>query len=277
MPCTLQGEWQILLMLSMANLQSAPVSYKSKFKEILPIPSGIPIQPLDNQEPKNFYRFKKRTANPTYREGISYTALRSCLLHNKSDTIQWEIRRNPKWITTLEKQVYSAITGEILDESDYITDDLTAGNSRKIRAVNAFTDTFKAAYRSRSVSMLFYTLTLANQANHSVSELVNILKKRITRNGYQFYGYLWVLEISDNNHIHYHLIVTTSRMRFKGESLPDFLKVDDYWGARTQVEFVSKGLKYYLAKYFYKNKSRITGKRLFGKTITEMAKEKFGK
>jgi hypothetical protein len=98
---------------------------------------------------------------------------------------------------------------------------------------------------------------------------MNILKKRLKRNGVKFFGYLWVMEISENNHIHYHFILTTSRINCKGKTLPDFLKLNDYWGARTQVEFIKKGLKYYLGKYFYKNKVRITDKRLYGKSISK--------
>lgn len=229
----------------------------------------ISTQLTDNQQFKNIYLFKNRVPNPDFKKGLKYSTLRSCLLHNKSDKTEWEIRHLPKYYTTLKKTTYDLNTGEITAQDDYLTDDLTAGNSRKIKAVNSWTDTFNPLYRNRNISLLFYTLTTANQSKLTIQEMTNVLKKRIQRNGLTFYGYLWVLEISDTGHIHYHLLLATSRINIKGMAMPKFLKVNDVWGARTQIRFVEKNVRYYLSKYFYKNKSRVTGKRLFSKTISK--------
>ena len=230
----------------------------------------------DNQVIKNYFEFKGRSPNPEYLDGLKYVPFRSCLLHNNDDKNAapklWQVRTKPKYFTHLTKTPYSTITGEIGDESDYTTNDLKAGNNRKIKAVNRFTDMFKDSYRRRKVSVLFYTFTIANEVSIDIRRTMDVLKKRMARNGHNFLGYLWVLEISDTLHIHYHAIVVTSRMNFRGMALPDFLKMDSVWGARTEVEFVKKGLKYYLAKYFYKNQVRITGKRLFSQSITPAAK-----
>jgi len=193
---------------------------------------------------------------------------RPCLLHNNSATDLVQIRHKPKWITHLQKTTFDPITGEIKAETEYLTDDLTAGNNRKIKAVNTFVGKFENAYRRREVSMLMVTLTIANKTGISISQAMETLKKRITRNGHFFYGYFWVLEVSDRRHIHYHAIVVTSRINCKGKALPSFLKLTNYWGARAKTEFIQKGVKYYLGRYFTKNKSRITGKRLFGQSIT---------
>ena len=59
-------------------------------------------------------------------------------------------------------------------------------------------------------------------------------------------------------------MVAIDRINCKGKTLPGFLKLDDAWGARCEVTFIKKSVRYYLATYFTKNKSRIVGKRQYG-------------
>lgn len=219
----------------------------------------------DNQSVSKGFWFLNRSVNPEYENGLKQVPLRSCLLHHKvaADSI-WLIKTKPKWFTDLLQTNFSRDTGEILSQSVYRTDCLTAGNNRKIKAVNRFCDHFKEPYRKREVSMFFYTLTIANQAKVTIKECMDAFHKRLKRRNIKLHGYVWILEISDNLHVHYHALVATDRINCRGNSLPDFLKLDNVWGANCQVQFIRKSVRYYLATYFTKNKNRIVGKRQYG-------------
>lgn len=226
----------------------------------------------DSQQFSKAFLFLKRHPNPEYESGLKPVPLRSCLLHHNgavSDT--WLIKTQPKWFTDLLRNDIDRNTGEITAQSVYRTDCLTQGNNRKIKAVNRFCEAFKALYAARKVSMWFYTFTAANQARVNIRDCFKAFKKRLKRRGIALRGYVWILEISDNLHVHYHALVVTDRINCKGGSLPDFMKLDDVWGARCQVQFVSKGkgVRYYLAHYFTKNKNRIVGRRQYGVSISK--------
>lgn len=221
--------------------------------------------PTDIQTVSKGFWFLSRFPNPEYDSGLKVVPLRSCLLHNNDDrNSAWILKTKPKWFTNLLQTDFERNTGEILGQSVYRTDDLTSGNNRKIKAVNRFVEHFKEPYRKRKVSMFFMTFTLANQANVSIRQCMDAFQKRIKRAGNKLHGYIWVLEVSDNLHVHYHALVATDRINCKGGSLPDYFKMQDVWGARTQVEFIRKNVRYYLANYFTKNKNRIVGKRQYG-------------
>lgn len=223
---------------------------------------------IDNQRTKSIAKgffFLNRSINQEYDHGLKTVPLRSCLLLNKSAVFQaWTVKTKPKWMVDLLQTDFDTNTGEIIGQSVYRTDDLTSGNNRKIKAVNRFCDHYKPMYERRQVSLFFYTLTLANQAAVSVSDCLDAFKKRLRRRGIKIHGYVWVLEVSDNLHVHYHAIVAMDRINLRGKKLPEYLKLDDVWGARCQLQFVTGNVKSYLAKYFVKNKNRILGKRQFG-------------
>lgn len=230
-------------------------------------------QGVDNQKVKRFL-YLGRFPNIEYHSGLKEVPLRTCLLHHKSDKNPlWIAKTQPKWFTNLLEYQLDLNTGEMNEVGVYQTDCLTSANNRKIRAVNRFTTHFNPLYKSRKVTMWFYTLTTANQSRLTISQCMNTLKKRMTRNGVEMLGYLWVLEVSDDLHVHYHALVVTNRMNFRGKQLPTFLKVDDVWGAICQVEAVKQNVKYYLSKYFVKNKVRIHAdsegkrKRQYGMTF----------
>jgi hypothetical protein len=155
-------------------------------------------------------------------------------------------------------------TGEITGQSVYRTDCLTSGNNRKIKAVNRFCGHFEPLYLKRQVSMFFYTFTVANQAKVTIKACMEAFQKRLKRRNIKLHGYVWILEVSDNLHVHYHALVATDRINCRGGSLPEYLKLDTVWGAMCQVQFIRKSVRYYLATYFTKNKNRIVGKRQYG-------------
>lgn len=211
--------------------------------------------------------------NPDYLMGLKEVGIRSCLLHNNVNTTSWQIKTKPKWVTDLLQSELDKETGEILGQSVYTTDDLKSGNYRKIKALNNFCDVFQPMYKRRKCSIFFYTLTLANQSRTDVRGALNTLKTRLKRKGVNLKGYVWVLEISDKLHVHYHALICTDRINIKGKSIPAFLKMNDVWGCRTQVAFAESHVRNYLAKYFTKNSARIIGKRSYGLSIKKEYKK----
>lgn len=226
------------------------------------------INVIDNQSVayKN-YTFLGRKLNDQYADSVKILPLRTCLLHNKSDKIL--VETEPKWITDLLLHKVD-INGEILGTEVYQTNTFKSAIGRKIKALDRFVNHFRPLYRARKVSMLFYTLTIANQSGSDIKDICNILKKRCKRNGLRFRGYFWISEISENLHWHYHLCLVTDRFNVKGEAFPDYLKVDDIWEAGTQVEFVKKDIKHYMAKYMSKHNYRILSRRSYGKSIVKI-------
>lgn len=262
----------------MTNLATQRQTAKAK---VLPKGKNTALT-VEHQIVSNYFAFLRRTPNSEYQNGLKTVPLRSCLLHNKSaapdDVITgkkprntsaasapvWIVKTQPKWYTDLLKTQYDANTGEILGTSVYRTDCLTSGNNRKIKAVNAFSKHFKSLYQQNKVSLLFYTFTIANEAKISISECMSAFKKRLKRRGINLQGYVWILEVSDNLHVHYHALVAIDRIKIRGKKMPDYLILDYVWGARCQVQFVKNSVSRYLAKYFVKAKNRIVGKRQFG-------------
>lgn len=242
---------------------------KTTDSQVLTLERGSFPTPVNEGEKPNighFFNFLKRHVNKKYEGGIKRVPLRSCQLHNNGAVFsrEWHVKTEPKWVTDLLQTDYDRNTGEFLGQSVYRTDDLTSGNNRKIKAVNRFCEHFKEPYRRKKVTLFFYTFTVANQASTDIRDCFKAFKKRLKRRGIKLHGYIWILEISDNLHVHYHALVATDRINFKGNHLPGFLKLDDVWGARCQVECVKHSVRGYLAKYFVKNRSRILGKRQYG-------------
>lgn len=216
----------------------------------------------DKQSVSKGFWFLSRSVNPEYQAGLVEVAprrrapLRSCLLHHKSDR-NWVIKCQPKYFTTLLRTDFNRDTGEVFGQSVYQTNCLSSGNNRKIRALNGLKNAFKEHWERRKVSIFFYTFTIANENGVSISKAFDGLRKRFIRNGHPVRGYCWVLDIDkDSFHIHYHAVVVCDRVNCRGKRLPKWVKMDDIWGARCQVEF-GKGFNYYLAKYLAKNNWRV--------------------
>lgn len=225
----------------------------------------------DNQTVSKGFWFLRRSPNPEYQSGLKTVPLRPCLLHHKGAANScWIVKTKPKWNTDLLQTDFDRNTGEILAQSVYRTDCLTQGNNRKIKAVNRFCDHFTDKYRKRQISLFFYTFTIANQARIPIRDCFKAFQKRLIRQGINLHGYVWILEVSDNLHVHYHALVATDRINWKGKAFPKYLKLSSLWGARVKAEPVQKSLRYYLAKYFTKNKSRIVDKRQFGLKLPKL-------
>lgn len=249
----------------------------------LPICTNLPNysvdtspQSVDNQHITKSFWFLRRKLNPNYESGLKVVPLRSCLLLNnvpKNGVKNWIIKTQPKWQVELLQSELDKETGEILSTSVYLTDDLKSGNNRKIKAVNRFCDYFNPIYKRREISLFFHTLTLANQSQVDIRTAVKNYRRRLNRNGVNVRGLLWVLEISENSHIHYHILCATNRLNYKGMKMPVFLKFNDLWGCRTKAEFIKHDVRYYLATYFTKCQSRIEKHRSYGISMPKKLSE----
>ena len=166
------------------------------------------------------------------------------------------IATNPKWITEYSYTNIDTSTGEILGCDKLQSNSFKHSNAKKIRAMDAFSATYSDLYRQRRVTLLFHTLTRANASNRAWSDFMDLVLKRYKRLGLPVLGYVWVMEVGEeDNMIHYHLAVAINRTRFY--SIPKELKFEEVWGSRTEIDFVKKNVRHYLAKYFAKNQSRV--------------------
>ena len=213
------------------------------------------------------YTFKSRHKNPDW-SIEKFIPFRSCLIHNNASRIETDlyVSNIPKWLTILEREEVDSGTGEIL-YSDYATDDFKSAKNRKIKMVRKFCDYYEPLYRRRKVSILFHTFTRMDFSKQDMRTMVECAKARYKAINRPIRGYLWALELADNEgmetgyHIHYHLVVAIDRLRV--EEMPKELKFEDLWGQRTQVEFIKKSIRAYLSKYLYKSDAKIIGKRSY--------------
>lgn len=186
------------------------------------------------------------------------------------------IATQSKWHTTMDKQTYDINTGEILASKDITTTDTIARLKARRMALKRFTEHFGKLYASKKVSMLFITFTIANQNGITLRATLDNFKKRCKRNEHECRGYFWVLEISKNMHVHYHVLAAVDRIRIQGKEMPEWLKLDGLWNASTQVEFVRNSVEGYLSKYLDKDKCqwKVIGRRMYGKSISKIQTKK---
>ncbi len=200
-----------------------------------------------------FYSYCSTRENPEYEQGKRVIHFESSLIHNKSDKILVETK--PKWLTTLAKNTWSdefqdyGVT-EVLE-----TNNFKSANYRKIKALDRFCSKYQPLYAEKKVTLFFMTFTGANKCR-PWKEMMGIISHYFKRTGNPVLDYVWTAEISDRLHFHYHLCVATKRMNLKNKKIPKLLKFDKIWGQRTEIDFVKKNVRHYMAKYFAKNNAR---------------------
>ena len=158
------------------------------------------------------YEFVSSVKNPEYEQGLKPLSFESCLIHNKGSRIY--VKTKPKYLTNLaefktDEEGLPVLTREIE------TNDLKAANSRKIKAVDKWCDYWQPLYKQKKVTLFFFTLTRLNYARISINTLLKVLKTNLSRNNIRLLDYLWILEISEGLHCHYHLVVAIDRITFK--------------------------------------------------------------
>lgn len=228
------------------------------------------------------YSFLSRQRNPLYDQGLipleignpNNPLFESCLNTIKSDNFRPKIdhkpkeiyvKTQPKWFTNLLEHEYDKETGELLAKGVYQTNDFKVSNGKKIKRLDQFCSYYQPMYKERKVTLWFLTFTRANFARLEWKQMNNIIRKYFKREGIDIRGFIWTYEISKDYHWHYHLCIATDRINIKGKGLPTKLKFDFLWGQRTELEFVKKDIRHYMAKYFSKCEYRLNnGSRSYG-------------
>lgn len=219
------------------------------------------------QELKTNFKHLFTARNPEYHKGIVEVPFDACLINNNSEKFK-EIRivqKNPKWLTTMTYDVVDLETGEVKnDKKLYLeTDSIKSSNNRKIKSLDKFCNYFDPLYKKKEVSLMFHTFTKANEANITFPRMIENLKYHYSSIlNKETRGYIWTLEVSKNLHIHYHLCMAIDRLSVR--KIPDCLYFEELWGKRTQVEFVRKNVRHYMAKYFAKENYRVENMRSYG-------------
>lgn len=148
------------------------------------------------------------------------------------------IKTQPKWNTELVNQD----TAEIYECSD-----LSSAVGRKYRMMDKFVSTYSGPYQRKEISLLFHTLTAVNMSNYQgIAPFLDNVKYRYEKIERPLLGYVWVLEVSKKLHVHYHLATAVKRIEVK--RIPEELKFEGLWGARTGVEFVKGDVGSYMQK-----------------------------
>lgn len=219
-------------------------------------------------EEKKVYNFDK-----DWDEGILINdeSLRSCLICNNSsstcnvDTNKFKLQTAFKWGVLFCGTILNTDTGELDENQIFEITDLESGIKRKKKAIRNFANFYEPLYQERKVSCFFFTFTQANKTAHEFATTLNAIKKRFIKANNPILGYIWVSEVSNNGHWHYHLAVATKRVKWK--AIPKYAKIDDIWGRRTQIQFIKKSIGAYLGKYIGKdNIGRMIDYRAYGKS-----------
>lgn len=206
--------------------------------------------------------------------------IRSCQLLNNAETSEpnFVVITKPKWNTLIQVSGLNTNTGEFIPNLEaYQTNDLKAGNYRKIQSAKRFSKFYCPLIEKKLVSAIMHTFTQLELAGKDMRSMIDIVKCRYKSIGRKLRGYFWVLEISSPNkqinavgyHLHYHLVVIVDRLNIKGGKMPKALKLNEVWGQRTHVEFVKTNLEALVVGYLCKSNFRLTdtnGKkiRMFG-------------
>ena len=236
------------------------------------------------------FSFRKHEKNPGYEAGLRKLPFDTCLIHNNAEilpaslggasrvrTSPWDrgtngrisVKTAPKWITTLGCEEVETDTGEMIP-GVYVTNDFRSANNRKIKALDAFCGYYQPMYARKEVSLMFHTFTQANKANLDFASMLDNVRYHYAEQLQRpVRGYIWTLELKPNEkmggfNMHYHAGVAIDRIEIN--KLPAHLKFDDLWGQRTEIEFVRKNIRHYMAKYFAKQNARADGFRSYGRS-----------
>lgn len=219
---------------------------------------------------KTIYTHNTTTLNPNYAEGLKILPFESCLIHDKCEFSRYKNEQNllvrtiPKWVTILQMWKQDRNTNEINMCGLLETNELRASNYRKIKALDRFCNYYQPKYKDKTTTLLFLTFTRANYAKKEWKKMMNHITITFKKLGCPIQGFIWTSEISEEYgiHWHYHTCIAIDRVNWK--KIPKTIKFEKIWGQRTEIDFVKKNVKHYMAKYFAKHNARIEGSRSYG-------------
>jgi len=226
---------------------------------------------IQRSKPKRAYTYLKRRKNPDYEGGVKRLPFESCLITTNGSRKKPEntpkevhVKTRPKWYTDLMEYELDHASGEMIPKGIYTSDDFKCSNGKKIKALDRFCNKYQPLYKTKKVSLFFLTFTRANYSRMKWNTMSKLIMQYFKRLGIDVRGHIWTAEISDSLHWHYHICISTNRVNFKETGIPPSLKFDSLWGQRTEIDFVKKNVRHYMAKYFAKCNSRVIGQRSYG-------------
>jgi hypothetical protein len=226
------------------------------------------------KNPKKVYTFLKRLKNPTYEEAIKRLPFEACLYTTNGSKKKGQnevkikkevhVKTQPKWYTDLMEWEVNESTGEMFPKGVYTSNDFKCSNGKKIKSLDRFCKYYQPLYKQKKVTLWFLTFTQANKAKIPFNTMSKIVIQYFKRLGIDVRGHIWTAEVSDDLHWHYHMCVATDRVKLEGGKFPELLKFDNIWGRYTDIDFVKKDVRHYMAKYFAKCDYRVIGSRSYG-------------
>lgn len=213
---------------------------------------------------KPLYQHLNTRKNPLYEEGLKTLPFESCLIHDKShkNSRGFLVQTAPKWLTDLGIWKKDEMGNLDLTEI-YATNNQKSSNHRKIKALDGFCNFYQPLYKKKKVTLLFLTFTKANKCK-DWKVMLNIIREYFKREGTPILDYVWTSEVSENLHWHYHIAIAINRVTWT--TIPKRFFFEKLWGQRTEIDFVKKNIKHYMAKYFAKSNYRIEGLMSYGTT-----------
>ena len=215
--------------------------------------TGTPWQPIV------FYKHAYTVKNPGYQDGLLnlilghkvHAKISPKALQIVGERATISIATLPKYYKWYNKFSVDEHTGEVMQES-IESDSERSKRAKKYKLLKSFMDAYRSPYARKKVSVFMITLTQANEANGRIGDLLKAFKQRAIRAGYPLLGYVWVSEVSENSHWHYHLLFALPRLSIAGAKLPEWLKLNTVWGRGTDFTFAKgKGIQSYLNKAGY--------------------------
>ncbi len=228
---------------------------------------------------KTNFSYLKTVPNPLYFKGIrplkstkDMNAFESCLILRKStiseqgENLKKRVKSNKSRVLAIQSEPKNTVflnclfvdktSGEIVGAGLHETNSHTRSNHFKIKTMDLFAEAYSDLYRQRRVSIMFHTLTCADLNQRTWSDTIRKVKTAYSSLGVSVLGYTWVLEVgTKKDMVHYHLAIAIERTFFK--SIPNVLKFEQWYGYRTEINFVKKNIRHYLAKYFAKHNAKV--------------------
>ena len=229
------------------------------------------ISPGHIKKPKKVYTFLKRLKNPNFDEAVKRLSFEACLITTngskktaKNTQKEVHVKTQPKWYTDLMEWEIDSSTGELIPKGVYTSNDFKCSNGKKIKSLDKFCNYYQPLYKQKKVTLWFLTFTQANKAKIHFNTMSKIVIQYFKRLGIEVRGHIWTAEVSNQLHWHYHMCVSTDRVKLEGGKFPELLKFDNIWGQYTDIDFVKKNIKHYMSKYFAKCDYRVIGSRSYG-------------
>jgi hypothetical protein len=153
--------------------------------------------------------------------------------------------RKPKY----KKEFRNKITQE-----KFVTNEVQIMKYKRNKIITMFFDTY-SSYSKFSLIEVGFDFEVTSKA----SDVLRIVKRNIARLNQDFLGYIWLIDKgTENATMHFHLVVASNKLCFKGKRLPKEMQFK-FYDKKIHSSFVKNNEK--LKQYLLKKKIYFVGKR----------------